>query len=99
MHTRFDVVLLDLPNDTVSQVGANISLLRGAIRATRQGGRLIVSAAPPACAPEALPELVAEAVTQESRVAFSLLKMGAPGDFPTLLGAKDSFAALCVELG
>lgn len=96
-HAHFDLVLLDLSHSSTTE--ESVTLLRGAIRSTRRGGKLLVSAGRNGNDTPTLEALLEQATTEESRAAFKLLRLSSPPDFPQVLGAKETFCALCLELG
>jgi 23S rRNA (cytosine1962-C5)-methyltransferase len=99
----YDLVLLDSPDFPAREADASFTqLLRLAVRHTRHGGRLIVTAySPPLPAgPAALDERLVRACELEDKVAVRLGRPGLPSDFPTALGSPGAeyMSAVALEV-
>ena len=102
VQEHFDLVLLDVPPPTPGSepAAAFSSLVRGAMRTTRRGGRMIVVGYHPPLPPGGLDGLVAEACEHGRRFALRLARPSLPADFPTPVGspAGEHLSALALEL-
>lgn len=97
MQEPFDLVLLDTPD--ARDDAAFVEHVRLALRATRRGGRLVVSGYSPPLTAGNFTSLVASAFEQEGRLGYQLARFGLPPDHPTLLGSPSSvyLSALVLE--
>jgi 23S rRNA (cytosine1962-C5)-methyltransferase len=95
----FDLVLLD-PPFVPSHAPALGELLRGAVRATRHGGRMIAIAPRATLSGPRFEQALAEACEQEGRFAVKMAQMGLPADFPMVLAAAgaDPLHAVALEI-
>jgi 23S rRNA (cytosine1962-C5)-methyltransferase len=103
LHEPFDLVLLDSPDLPAGEISAAdpfVRLVRLCVRATRHGGRLLVTGYHPPLPPGELDERVALACELEGRLAFRLARPGLPPDFPTVLGSPGAeyMSAVALEL-
>jgi 23S rRNA (cytosine1962-C5)-methyltransferase len=103
VQDKHDLVLLDapeLPAVDPSPADPFVKLVRGAVRATRHGGRLIVIGYHPPLPERDLDERIALACELESRFAVRLARPGLPADFPTVVGSPGAeyMTALALEL-
>jgi 23S rRNA (cytosine1962-C5)-methyltransferase len=98
-----DLVLLDAPHlRETSDLEQYLQLARLCVRATRRGGRMVVTGYHPPIAPGAdqLDELIARACEEEGRLATRLGRPPLPSDFPTVLGSPtgEHLSALAIEV-
>lgn len=103
IHEPFDLVLLDSPRLEPGEdleADAFVRLVRMCARATRHGGRMIVSAQQPPLPEGTLDARIAYACEQEGRLATRLFRPNLPVDFPTLLGSPGAeyMQSVAVEL-
>ena len=99
----FDLVVLAAPELPVAESmedDAFVRLVRLCAKRTRHGGRMIVAGYHPPLPPDDLDARVALGCEQAGRVAYRLLRIGLPLDFPTVLGSPGAeyMSAVAVEL-
>ncbi len=102
VQDHFDLVLLDAPPPARGEDAeqAFSELTRGAVRATRHGGRMILVGYHPPLPAGSLDGLVAQACEQERRLALRLARPSLPADFPTAIGSPvgEYLSAVALEL-
>jgi 23S rRNA (cytosine1962-C5)-methyltransferase len=92
LRSTFDLVLFRVPElgATEDRGEALLRLVRGAVRATRHGGQLVLAATSDTLPTHGFEDAIAVACELEGRLAHVLERPGMPADFPLVLGSPSA---------